>query len=173
MSTRTLEAKGVSTKSYMGSMVDGRDSFVRAIRTVNSFGETDGERFVSRCMGGGVEAATGEGATSATGVDSNVTGNAFAATVKCCAAAGQQPISAITAIESFLPIWVDSKRKVKSVCITQHHYFSCAIVVRLLPPGTVFGQQKEDGNCTIFTELIAKNSCYLRDTFPIVASNPL
>jgi hypothetical protein len=135
----------------MESMVDRCEVLMRVITTVNSLGATDGEGFDSKCIGSEVAAATDGGETTATGKDSKGVGDAFAAEAKCCAAAGQQPVITITAIISLLSIWVDSKRRVKSVVTAQFHYFSCANCVGLLPPGTVFRQQEEHGNCPTFT----------------------
>jgi hypothetical protein len=132
-------------------MNDGPDSLKRGITTVYSLGATDGERFDSKCIGGEATAATDAGETTATGKDFNGAGDAFAAEARCCAAAGQQQVITITVIVSLLSIWVDSKRRGKSVVTTQLHYFRCANCVRLLPPGTVFRQQEEDGNCPTFT----------------------
>src|ERR1700693_2424498 len=132
-------------------MADGRDSLKRVIKTVNSLEATDGEGFDSKRIGGEAAAATEAGETTATGKDSKGLGDAFAAEAKCCPAAGQQPVITIAAIIILLSIWVDSKRRGKSVVTTQLHYFSCANCAGLLPPRTVFGQQEEHGNCPTFT----------------------
>ena len=132
-------------------MIDGRDVLKRVITTVKSLRATDGEGFDSKCIGSEAVAATGAGETTATGRDSNGAGDAFAAEAKCCAAAGQQPVITIAAIISLLSIWVDSRRRGKSVVTTQLHYFGSSNCVGLLLPGTVFRQQEEHGNCPTFT----------------------
>jgi len=137
-------------------MADRRDVLMRVITTVNSLGATDGERFDSKCIGCEAAAATEAVDTTATGKDSKGVRDAFAAEAKCCAAAGQQPVITITAIISLLLIWVDSNGRGDSIVTTQLHYFSSSNCVGLLPPGTVFRQQEEHGNCPTFTCLDAK-----------------